>query len=45
MVSMKVEKLWLQQQILANSFIFVGHKFCSIFDLFLQEFKLKLLET
>jgi hypothetical protein len=42
---MKVEKLWQQQrQITATFLIFVGHKFCSIFELTLQEFKLKLLE-
>jgi len=45
MLSMKVEKLWQEQlQIIATFFTFVGHKFCSIFDLMLQEFKLKLLQ-
>lgn len=45
MVAMKVEKLWqAQRQIKAIFFIFVGHKFCNIIDLTLQDFKPKLLE-
>jgi hypothetical protein len=45
MVFMKAEKLWQEQrQIITIFFIYVDHKFCSIFDLMLQEFKLKLLE-